>query len=86
MPIAFLQRLQNFFLNNIILYICFIINNYNKHFTNNLLIFNFYNTNILKTQQRIKKDYPYIIAMTYNIFTYAAAGINIKQFFSIVRQ
>jgi len=56
----------------------FIINGYNKRFIDNLLVFNFYNINILKTWQRIKRDYLHIAAMAYNIFTCAAANINIK--------
>jgi len=64
----------------------FIIDDYSRRFTNNLLVFNFYNINILKTWQRIKRDYSHIAAMAYNILACTTAGINIKQLFNIARQ
>jgi len=45
----FMETLEKKFKQYHVIYIFFIINSYNKHFINNLLVFNFYNTNIFKT-------------------------------------
>jgi len=46
---SFIETLEKEFKQYYIAYMFFIINNYNRHFTNNLLVFNFYNIDILKT-------------------------------------
>ena len=79
------ETLEEEFKQYHIVYMFFIVDDYSRHFTNNLLVFNSYNTDVFKTWQRIKRDYPRIAAMARDILTCAAAGINIKQLFSIAR-
>jgi len=82
---SFTETPEEEFKRYCVVYMFFIVDSYSRRFTNNLLVFNFYNIDVLEIWQRIKRDYPCIEAMARDILTCAAASISVKWLFSIAR-